>query len=423
MKDKMTRRSFLKWSGAAFASISAAGLVGCGNLRGAGGGGNEGPIRIGHMAPRSGFLGQLGAQAAMGAEFAVDEINEAGGINGRMLELIEEDTPDPGVAVQKATALVNQNQVDVLMGEISSASGLAIADIAQRNQKLYMNTGWNSNAGRSEQCNRYTFHIDGNNSMYVGAVGLWVTENIQRKNWYFLTADYAFGHDLLNESQKLLEQQGGEAIGSDLVPTGTTDYSSYIIKIRNANPELIFLNLAGTDQTTFLKQYTAEFGAPIDVTGGVMDTVQFWAVGAQDLTGVWPATYYHQIDTPENRDFVQRWREQHNNTPPDNQAWHDYVAVKILAEAMTETGSTNSDELVEFLESGHEFNVLKERPARFRQLDHQLMYDMYAVRVKRENAEDQHDIFEILQPVPGEGQDLERIQIPEEDSQCQFEQS
>lgn len=403
--------------------------IGCGALEGGEeeGGGEGGPIKIGHLAPRSGFLGQIGAQSVKGAQFAVDEINANGGIDGRQLQLLTRDSVDPGVAVQKATALINQEQVVALSGEISSASGMAIADIAKRNKKLYINSGWNSNEGRSEKCNWYTFHIDGNNNMYVESTGLALTKfagqqagQQKRDKWYFLTSDYAFGHDLLEEAKELLNQQGGTIVGSDLVPTGTNDFSTYITKVRNANPELIFLNLAGEDQTTFLQQYTAEFGAPIDVSGGVMDTLQFWSVGANALTGVWPATYYHKIDTQENQDFVTRWREKHDG-PPDNQAWQDYIAIKVIAEAIKETGSTNSDELVKFLESGHEFDVLKERPAKFRKLDHQLMYDMYAVRIDSEDMEDQYDIFNILQPVPGPGEDLEQIQIPKQESNCEFE--
>jgi branched-chain amino acid transport system substrate-binding protein len=412
-----------RWSRAAVSSVSALVLTaGCGALQQA----EEvqqddsGPIQIGHLTPKSGFLGQIGAQDVAGARFAVEEINAEGGLLGRDLELHSEDSVDPGVAVQKATELVEDKQVDVLFGEISSASGLAIADIAERSKTIYFNTGWNSNAGRSEECSRYVFHADGDNTMYVSTVGLWVTEQSADASYYMLTADYAFGHDLRAETLRLLKRTGAaDALAGDvLVPTGTRNYTTYIRKIVNAKPDMVFLNLAGEDQTTFLKQYTQEYGAPYPVTGGVMDTAQFWAAGAENLTGVWPSTYYHQIDTPENKDFVERWRKAHSGTPPDNQAWQSYTAVQVWAHAVEEAQTLETEAVVDTLRSGMEFDVLTERPARIRELDNQLMYDMNAVEVSTSDMEDKHDIFDILQPVPGPGRDLEEIQIPEERSEC-----
>ena len=352
----------------------------------------------------------------------MDEINAAGGLLGRQIELVSEDSVDPGVAVQKATQLVEAAQVDALFGEISSASGLAIADIADRTQTIYFNTGWNSNEGRSEQCTPYVFHIDGNNSMYVSTVGLSVTEQSEADSYYMLTADYAFGHDLRKETLRLLEDaEGAELIGDVLVPTGSRDYTTYIRKINAAAPDTVFLNLAGEDQTTFLKQYTQEYGAPYEVTGGVMDTIQFWAAGAENITGTWPATYYHKTDTPENAEWVARWREAHGDVPPDNQAWQSYIAVKIWADAVEEAGTVATEDVVETLRSGMEFDVLKERPAVFRTLDNQLMYDMSAVSVNTADMEDEYDIFDIIEPVPGPDRELDAIQIPEDLSKCNMD--
>jgi branched-chain amino acid transport system substrate-binding protein len=408
-------------SRAAVASVSVLALTaGCGALQGAEESQQDdsGPIEIGHLTPKSGFLGQLGAQDLAGAKFAVKQINEEGGLLGRQIELISEESVDPGVAVQKATQLVEDEQVDALFGEISSASGLAIADIAERSQTVYFNTGWNSNEGRSEQCSRYVFHIDGNNSMYVSTVGLSVTERKAANKYYMLTADYAFGHDLRKETLRLLEDVDGNLVGDVLVPTGTRDYTTHIRKIIAAAPDAVFLNLAGEDQTTFLKQYTQEYGAPYEVTGGVMDTLQFWAAGEKNLTGTWPATYYHMVDTPANKEFVAGWRKAHDGVPPDNQAWQSYVAVNIWADAVEEAGTVAAADVVETLRSGMEFDVLKERPASFRKLDNQLMYDMYAVKVNASDMDDEYDIFDIAEPVPGPDRELETIQIPEELSKC-----
>lgn len=402
------------------AAISTLGLTaGCGALQQAEDSNDDGPITIGHLTPKSGFLGQIGAQDVAGAKFAVKEINGDGGLLGRDLKLVSEDSIDPGTAVQKATGLVENEQVDALFGEISSASGLAIANIADRNKTVYFNTGWNSNQGRSGGCSRYVFHTDANNTMYVSAAGLWLTQQDKNATYYMLTADYAFGHDLRDETMRLFEKSGStDSVVKDvLVPTGTRDYTTYIRKIIAAKPDFVFLNLAGEDQTTFLKQYTQEYGAPFPVTGGVMDTVQFWAAGPDNVTGVWPSTYDHTLETQENRDFVKRWRATHDGVPPDNQAWQSYTAVKVWAAAVEKAGSLDSEKVADTLRSGMKFDVLKERPAHINPQDNQLVYDMAAVEVDTEEMKDKYDLFNIIQPVPGKG-DPAAIDIPAERSKC-----
>jgi len=413
-KGKLTRREFLRRAGAAgamaltspfwFSYIRALGEV---------------PIKIGHITPRTGFLGMLGDFAVKGATLAVEEANARGGVLGRRVDIVFEDSPNPGVAVEKATKLIERDRVDVLIGEISSASGLAVADVAKRLRKLYMNTGWNSDEGRGVRCNRYVFHVEGMNTMYTKAVGRYLFRKREMRAWYFLTADYAFGHDLLRVSRRLLRQLGGREVGSDLVPTGTPDYSSYILKVRAARPDLLFLNLAGVDQTTFMKQWR-EFGAPFPVAGGVMDTAQFWAVGREALTGVWPALWYHKIKAPGVADFVSRFRRRWGS-PPDNQAWADYTGSKLVLRAMEETKSTDSAKLIEFFEKGPRFDILKELRAWFANWNHQLVQPMYVVVPKEPaKAEDKWDIWEVIASVPGLEESLVEILPTPSENPCEL---
>jgi len=155
-------------------------------------------IRIGHITPRTGFLGQVGEYGYKGAMLAVEEANAAGGVLGRKVEMIAEDSVNPATAVTKANKLVERDQVICLIGEISSASGLAIGEQAQRYRIPFFNTGCNSDALRGANCKRYMFHIEGSNTMYTKTIGTWQLQKnlIRGARWCFLTADYAFGHDL-----------------------------------------------------------------------------------------------------------------------------------------------------------------------------------------------------------------------------------
>lgn len=409
--SEIGRREFLKTGAAA---AVAAGTLGFPAVLRA-----QDTIKVGHMTPRTGFLGQLGAYGVMGAQMAVDEANARGGVLGRKVELISEDTPNPGVAVTKAQKLIERDKVHFLIGEISSASGLAISEVAQRSKILYVNTGWNSDEGRGGRCQRYLFHVEGSNTMYTKTIGRWQERQgkIKGGRWYFLTADYAFGHDLYRVSSKFLAEQGGVNLGNDMVPTGSLDYSSYILKLRAIKPDLVYLNLAGTDQTTFLKQYR-EFGAPFPLAGGVMDTIPFWAAGIEVLTGHWQSLWYHDLKEPGSPEFTQRFIAR-NGKPPDNQAWGDYIGIKIVLEAIAGAKSTRSQDLVAHLEKGAKFDILKGREAYFRDWDHQLLQIMYVVKVKdKAKAKDQWDIFEIVEAQPPKGESYELIQPTKAENPC-----
>src|SRR3954453_8480529 len=158
-----TRRTLLKGAGglAALAGIGAPAIVKA----------QADGICIGHLTPRTGFLGPLGEYAVMAAQMAADEVNAGGGVMGRKIELLIEDSVNPQTASAKAERLVERDKVAAIVGEISSASGLAIAQVVQRAKVLFINTGCNSDALRVTDCKKFMFHIEGANSMYVKAAG------------------------------------------------------------------------------------------------------------------------------------------------------------------------------------------------------------------------------------------------------------
>jgi len=336
-------------------------------------------IKIGHLTPRTGFLGPLGEYAVMAADLAVEEINAAGGMMGRKVELLKEDSVNPQTASTKAERMIERDKVACIIGEISSASCLTIAQVASRNKILYINTGGNSDALRGKDCQRYMFHVESQNSMYVKTVGRSFLRDglVKGKKWYSLTADYAFGHDLLKVSKRFMEANGGNFAGDDLVPTDATDFSAYLLKIREAKPDLVVINLAGNQITNFLKQY-AEFGLTFPVGGFGFDTALAWAAGKGNFVGTWPVVWHHLIETPGTKAFVAAFSKKYSK-PPENQAWGDYISMKIVAQTVNELKSVESPKIIEHFEKGAKFDLLKTRQGYFRGSDHQLMHEMYAV--------------------------------------------
>src|ERR1017187_8734625 len=146
---RYTRRTILTTT-AAFAGASAIGFPAISY-------GQAEKIKIGHLTPLTGFLGALGAYAVLGMRMAEEEINKSGGIMGRQLDVMSEDSVNPATAATKAQRLLEQDGATVLMGEVNSASALTIKQVADRNKKLFMQIGARSDALRGKNCNKYTF--------------------------------------------------------------------------------------------------------------------------------------------------------------------------------------------------------------------------------------------------------------------------
>ena len=408
-----TRRDFLKATGSATLMAGAGGLFAPTVLRAA-----KKPIKIGHIVPQTGFLSAMGEYEILGATMAMEEINAAGGCLGRKLELVTEDAVNPGIGVQKATKLIKRDRVDALMGIVSSSVCLAVMKVAERHKTLLLNTGSNSDEIRGKQCNMYTFSVEGCNTQYVNTIGSYLLKEKQYKRWYFLTSDYAFGHDLLRVSRRLLNTIGGDEVGSELIPTGTVDFSSYLLKVKNAQPDVVFQNLAGSDQTNFMKQYR-EFALPFDVAGGVVDTLLVWPVGVGALTGVFPLLWWSDLPYAGTQSFTSKFVQKHGK-PPENQAWCDYVSVKAIAMAMEKAGTTETKKVIAAMEK-IQLDGGKGRALYFRDWDHQLIQPMYVARAKKKGEEkDKWDIWQIEAEVPGKDEPLDVLAPTREQNPCRM---
>jgi branched-chain amino acid transport system substrate-binding protein len=410
-KLKLNRRSLLK--GAAGSALMAG--IGMPAISYA----QADALKIGHLTPRTGFLGPLGEYAVQAADLAVEEINAAGGVNGRKIELLKEDSVNPQTASTKAERMIERDKVLCIVGEISSASCLAIAQVAQRTKNLFINTGGNSDALRGSNCNKYMFHVESQNSMYVKTVGRALLANnmVKGKKWYSLTADYAFGHDLLRVAKRFMEGNGGQFAADELVPTDFSDFSTILTKIRSAKPDMVVSNLAGVQITNFLKQYS-EFGLDFPVAGFGFDTAVAWGAGKGNFFGTWPLVWHHLIDTPGSKAFVAAFTKKYNR-PPENQAWGDYISMKILAKTMNDTKSADPLKIIEHWEKETKFDVLKTREGYFRKYDHQLMHEMYAVEaLKASELKNQWDIYKPAPATPAANEPLDAIAATPEENAC-----
>ena len=407
------RRTVLK-TGAAFAGVSAIGMPSIVS-------GQTDKIKIGHLTPLTGFLGALGAYAQLGLKQAEEEINKAGGVMGRQLDITSEDSVNPATAATKAQRMLEQDGATVLMGEINSASAATIMQVAARNKKLFMQIGARSDALRGKNCNRYTFHVDIPSTVMVNAVGkALVRDNMMKgKKFYTLTADYLFGHDLRGAANAFFAANGGTVLGDELVATDVTDFSPYLLKIRQGKPDIVCSNLAGNQVTNLIKQY-AEFGLPFPIVGFNLNTADAWAAGEGNLSGTWPTVWYHTSEVPASKAFVAEFIKR-NGKPPENHAWIEYVSLKMMAQAMNETKSTDTEKLIAYFEKETQFDILKGRKAYFRAWDHQLIQEAYPFTVRATGqAKDKWDFLELGTAIPNANEPLEVINPPKSANACVF---
>ena len=381
----------------------------------------SGPIKIGHLTPLTGFLGALGEYAVQGLKIAIEEINKSGGVMGRQLDVMSEDSVNPATASTKAQRMLDQDKVELLMGEINSASAKTIMQVAARNKRLFLQIGARSDVLRGADCNRYTFHVDIPVTVMVNAAGqALMRENlIKGKRIYCLTSDYLFGHDLSKAAKAFIAANGGTVIGDDLTATDTTDFSPFLLKIRQSKPDLVATNLGGNQVTNFVKQY-AEYGLTYPVAGFNLNTADAWAAGEGNLGGIWPTVWHHELDTPGSKAFVAEFRRRYGK-PPENHAWIEYISLKILAQAMNATKSTDTEKLIAYFETQAQFDILKARKGYFRSWDHQLIQEAYPFTVKpKGQAKDKWDFLKFGDAVPAPNQPLEIINPPKSQNTCVF---
>jgi branched-chain amino acid transport system substrate-binding protein len=406
-----TRRTVLK-GGAAVAGAAAFGFPAIVRAQ-------TDKIKIGHLTPLTGFLGALGAYAQLGIKMAVEEINASGGVLGRQLDLMSEDSVNPATAATKAQRMYDQDKVDILMGEINSASALTIMQVAERNKRLFLQIGARSDALRGKNCNKYTFHMDIPNTVMVNAVGKALLRDnmVKGKKFFTLTADYIFGHDLLGAAKRFFAANQANLIGDELIATDVTDFSPYLLKIRQAKPDVVCSNLAGNQVTTLIKQY-AEFGLPYPIVGFNLNTADAWAAGAGNLAGTWPTVWYHTLDVPASKTFVVNFIKKYGK-PPENHAWIEYVSMKIMAQAIAENKGTDNAKLISYLESQAQFDILKGRKGYFRKWDHQLMQEAYPFTAKpKDKVKDKWDVMALGPAVPAANESLESIAPTREQNPC-----
>lgn len=353
------------------------------------------PIKIGVDTPLSGTYAPIGQQVRWGLELATKEVNAAGGIAGREIRLIVEDEEaNPAVAVQKADKLFQVDKVDFLTGTVNSGSTLAVGQLAERANKLMATTVSFADSITTDKCSPNVFRVNARAGQQSAALAAWLVKEKSNPKVYFLGPDYEMGRSTVAAFQKGVTARGGTSLGEVFAPLDSKDYTQYFGQIRSTRPQVLYTSTAGNDTVRLLTQMQ-DFGLLNNLTvvgaSGTVTSQNVAAIGsAADgfATGV---GYSPQIDTPENKRFVEAFRAAYK-VDPDLYGADSYSLIYFYKAAVEKAGSTETDKVRTAMRDLTWMTPQGEKTMRAG--DHQAVQTMYVVQVNKGQ-------FTIKSSVPG----------------------
>jgi len=357
------------------------------------------PIKIGLPAALSGGYAQYGVQAKRACELYAKEVKARGGILGRPLEFIYEDTAgDPATAVRKAQKLVEKDGVKFLTGVALSSEALAVSAKCPEWKVIFMSTINGAGALTAKSWNRYFFRVNTSGPMGARAVSLYLIESPMKK-FFALGSDYAWGRDSVGSFDKLITSAGKEIVGKDYPPVGTKDFASYVTKVRQSGAQGCYLALPGQDATIFFKQ-AYQFGLTREVKP-IMEIVELEnikAVGDAMVGTIGGSRYPFTLDTPRNREFVKRFHETYNMYP-DMFDGETYEGVDWLAQVIQKVGGDDVEKVIEAWEDSPYEGL--EGSFFMRKCDHQAVQPGFVVEAVKD-PKYPHPIPKIVATYPGD---------------------
>jgi branched-chain amino acid transport system substrate-binding protein len=340
------------------------------------------PVKIGVVTPLSGTYAPIGQQVRWGLELATKEVNAAGGIMGRQIELSFEDgEANPSVAVQKAEKQFTVGKVDFLTGTVNSGATLAVGQLAERSGKLIATTVSFADSITGKSCSPNVFRVNARAGQQSTALAAWLKKEKPNPKVFFLGPDYEMGRSTVAAFKHAITELGGKDVGEVFAQLGNKDYTPYFGQIRAARPDVLYTSVAGNDTTRLLTQME-NFGLLNNLlVVGASGTVTSQNIGAIGSAAEGFATgvgYSTQIDTPENKKFVAAFHAAYGKDP-DLYGADSYGVIYFYKAAVEKAKSTETDAVRKAMEGLKWMTPQGEKTMRAG--DHQAIQPMYVVRV------------------------------------------
>jgi branched-chain amino acid transport system substrate-binding protein len=358
------------------------------------------PIRLGLTCDASGQYGNSGQDDMRGIRLAIDEYNAKGGVLGRKIEWITADTEtNPATGTRVAERFIAQDQCGFLIGAVHSGVANAITQVANKYGTIYFNTNSSAPSEAGDNCSRVKFVWDGNGTNFSKASVRNAVAKIGKK-WLLLTNDYVWGHTTSASTKAEIEKAGGQIIDNLLVPQNTRDFTSYLLKVQQAKPDVVAMAIGGDDMKALRQQISS---LKLEERTAWINNQQDWPDiwGAADtLFGVFGTSWYHLLPLPGVAEFVKRWQTTYPQSPipvPGNVSYNGYVSTRELFRAIERAGSTSNAAVIKQLE-GHKMPAadrMQHFDAYIDPVTHQVQQTIYLAR-RNAKPKDQTDLFEII---------------------------
>lgn len=334
----------------------------------------KGSIKIGVVLPLSGGFEIYGNLGVRGAQMAVAEINDAGGIlGGRKLELIIEDNKtDPKTAVEKAKKLILKNKVTAVMGPVSSAARDAMTPVATK-YKTPLLYGIDYEGG---VCNRYVFLYSAIPDHDMDKLVPYMGEHYG-KSFYIFGYDYVWPHKMTEAIKRNADNIGGKVVAVEYTQFGVKDFAPTIQKIAKSGAKVLMLIVPGADGFTFIKQFT-EFGLKdkVKIVALASDENYLKALTPDQSEGIFTALpFLASLEKPEAKDFVARQKKMFG--PDTVVTWataSHYGLVKLLANAIEKSGGTDKEKIIDAM--GNQTITVGNGEETMRASDHHVVLNM-----------------------------------------------
>jgi branched-chain amino acid transport system substrate-binding protein len=339
-------------------------------------------IKIGVLTPLSGVYTSIGKVLQVALDLRVKEINDKGGVLGRKLKLIYEDSEgNPATATQRAEKLFQVEKVDFLTGTVHSGVTLAVGQVAERNSRILVTTVSFSNAITGDRCSPNVFRVNPSAGMQASALALWAADFKKGAKIYYLGPDYEMGRSTIAEFKKEAEKLGAVTAGEVYAPLGAKDFSQFFGQMRAARPDVLYMSTGGTDSVRLLSQLK-EYGLTsmrLIGNSAAVTSDNLGAMGNAAEGFVTPGNYSVLIDTPANKAFVPKFRAA-AKIDPNLYAADTYTVLDFYKAAAEKAGSIETDKLRAAMRGLTWDGVVGKKTMRAG--DHQAVQDMYALVLK-----------------------------------------
>ncbi|CAB5512819.1 hypothetical protein LMG26857_02091 [Achromobacter anxifer] len=357
-------------------------------------------IRIGFITDMSGVYSDIDGKA--GLEAVRMAIEDAGGsINGKKIEVVSADHQNKAdVASARVREWFDEQKVDVIIAGTNSSTSLAMAGVAAEKKKPFMAIGAGASDLTNAQCSPYTVHYAYDTVALARGTGSAVVKD-GGKSWFFLTADYAFGHALERDTAAVVKAAGGEVKGQVRAPLGASDFSSFLLQAQASKAQILGLANAGGDTINSIKAAN-EFGVTktMKMAGLLVFINDVHALGLQATQGMYLTDGWYWDQSDASRAWSKKFEAKVGRKPSMLQAG-DYSATAFYLNAIKATGTDDGDAVMKWMKS-NKINDFFAQGGYVRE-DGRMIHDMYLMQVKTPaESKAPWDYYKVVATLPGD---------------------